>query len=459
MAELMLIPTPLAEGVLKTLYIDLASALNVPVVFGYDEKIKVTYAQLNVEPEILGYALVNVIEKYKDHINEVLSLPLVPLTMRGRGSDAEVMRRKLGFRTASKKALYSNLISIIRQNIKHIGEELLTSNLTINIVGGKYLIKANGDIPSPSIIENEVFYELGRFSGFKDLTPRGPPKTGKASITLSAPIYALILLAILAYEVTADDSYILFLTIDYPLSIEIPYRLAQVLIRQREELTYYIKELNIGTYTEDFDSLRLALLYRIYHNVKKRHGVVKYLDKASYIFHVIMGGGKRFIKTLEYIIDLSAIDVLDNGFKTLGIKGYDALRLSRTLSDVLMALIRASSIIRPTSPIIEKVKIHLRNLMLGILDANIPPVLESAYIVSRSLEEKELGSITCRHLQHVVDTNIRFESAIEKRNIEDILADLMKEEDVRAKDKEEFTKIITIKRLNELKKVLRVISK
>ena len=458
---MVIIPTPLGEGICKTMYIELSSILRGKLTFGYDEAKELMYADIDVDPEFIGQAIIELAKKYSEHIKTLTQIPVVPWS--APGTDGYVMRKNLGIslRKPYRESLYNSLIQFLKSKPSNTGIELDIANAKISIIKNTLGIMLGGNTPAPLIIKSEVFYELGRFSGFRDLTPRGRPRKGLIALSLGPSAYASLMLMSLAYEVASEPPYHLFMTIDYPLAKEIVPDLANVLISLRNDIVEYVKRLGIGVYAEDFDSLRLSLLYKAYYLVKRHYLGIKGLTDSIYVFHLVMSSGRRFIKILEYTIDLNSINVIDNGFNVLGIKGDEALRVARALSDVLLALIRASKItgVVQALPAIDRVKTYVRNLALAIIDANIPSILDNAYIIARTLVERDFRNILCSQLRNIVNANIDSTMASRKLSLEETLKMIMEEEDIVARSREEFVQEVVAERLNRFTRILELIAK
>ena len=459
--RLVIIPTPLGEGICKTMYIELSSILRSKLVFGYDEAKELMYADIDVKPELIGQAIVELAKKYSEHIKSLIQIPIVPWS--APGTDGYVMRKNLdiSLRKPYGESLYNSLIQFLESKPSNAGIELDIANAKISITKNTLGITLGGNTPAPLVIKSEVFYELGRFSGFRDLTPRGRPRKGLIALTLGPSAYASLMLMSLVYEVTSEPPYHLFMTIDYPLAKEIAPDLANVLINLRNDIVEYVKRLGIGVYAEDFDSLRLSLLYKTYYLVKRHYLGVKGLTDSVYVFHLVMSSGRRFIKMLEYTIDLNSINIIDNGFKVLGIEGNEAIRISRALSDVLLALIRASKIsgVIQSLPAIDRVKTYVRNLALAIIDANISSVLDNAYIIARTLVERDFRNMLYSQLRNIINAGIESTIASRKLSPEEALKRLMEEEDIVAKTREEFIQKAIAERLDKFTRTLELIAR
>jgi len=394
MGKFVVLPTPLGEGIFKTFYIWVAGLSGRDLMLGYDPTKSLPYAELDVKD--LTKQAIRLFKQEFDFMMELVGVPIV----RGRapGTDGFVLF-KAGVSLPSgrgkdfRRKVIENMIELMSKG--DLSEELSLDNCSIDVGRGKSLTirVGSGNVKLPSIVRTEVFYETGRFGLLRDLG-KGRPSLGLVSIEGSVATFAVTLLTVMLCEVALEENNRLLCTIDVNLGASLPSVAIRSLLISIKRIIRWLRRSGVGTYAEDFDLIRLAILFELYSLVGEKLTWPEF--QATQIkCHLISSTGRRFLKTLEFTIPLQQVFVLDKSLEIMLEEPGRRTVFANSLAHTLIGVARLDKLqarMKITMPVITRMRTAIKNVSYAVLEGNVKVALDHLYIISRFLREEDFTS-------------------------------------------------------------------
>ncbi len=398
MGRFVVLPMPLGGAIFKTLYAELAASAVADVRFGYDPSKGLPYAELEVRD--LTRAAARLFKQRLNFMTEVGGVPLI----RGvaPGTDGYVLSKAGvslpgGRGREARRAVAELMLELLEQG--DLASDLsIESCQVVAEEAGSFTIRiGEGRVKLPSIVRTEAFYETGRFGLLRDLT-KGRPSIGLTSVEGTLPVFALTLLATMmcevAMEVERRQERRLLWTIDVRLGPRLPGPRLGLVLGHVRRVVRWLRRSGIGTYAEDFDAVRLAVLFRLYSSVEELLAL-RGLEPVQVKFHVVSATGRRFLKTLEFSIPLQQVFVLDASMRSIFEEAQQRLALANSLAHALVGLARLDRLqagMELSIPAIAEARAALKRVSYAVLDGNLKAALDSVYYVCRLLREGDFTS-------------------------------------------------------------------
>ncbi|RLE80727.1 MAG: hypothetical protein DRJ52_05740 [Thermoprotei archaeon] len=323
----------------------------------------------------------------------------VPLTF-GAGSDMQVLQKisaELGFSYPREPRIYDIFRSIAKEYFYRLAklspeefDKIFYKYSKTKVSVGKVLEVSIGEskYTAPSIVRSVVFFEQGRFFGFRDDRSRkGRPRFARIDVGCNPYYWFLVAAAATAtlsrVEVIQRDRFLLHFTMSLAEGTWSALDL-DLLYRSYGKVMDYIRR--YGFYLEDYDFMRLLFLFYLYEQF--RGNVEAFKIPGLFKFIVINATGRRFNERAEYefpLVDVAWLDLsLSRYYRDVNERAKLARRISR-LASIIVSLLKArggrQTIAREIN--VDRLKVLLHRIMYRLIEPGRGAPLEEVYEMLR----------------------------------------------------------------------------
>ncbi|RLG87852.1 MAG: hypothetical protein DRO18_02585 [Thermoprotei archaeon] len=345
--------------------------------------------------------MLNMIEKAIDVFKAV------PLTF-GVGSDMQVLQKvsaELGFTYPKKLKMYDRFRNIAKEYFYRISKlspeefdrifyECSKTKLSIGNVL-KISIGEKSRYTAPSIVRSVVFFEQGRFFGYRDDRSRkGRPRFARIDVSCNPYYWFLIVATATAtlsrVEVIQKDRFFLHLTVNLSEREWKPLEL-DLLCKSYDKVMDYIRK--YGFYLEDYDFMRLLFIFYLYEQFQG--DIETFKIPCLLRFLVINAGSRRFNEIAEYefpLIDVSWLDLsLRRYYESLDDRVNLAKYISR-LASTIVSLLKAKGVRETIAREIsaDRLKVLMHRVMYKLVEPAAAIPLEEVYEMLRTINIEDI---------------------------------------------------------------------
>lgn len=330
------------------------------------------------------------------------ALPLIAAP--GPGTDREILSdllsnvgvSKLSLQARNRLELYDNLVKLIASKPGELASSLSILNVSISR-GVLQLTWGGGDYSVPVIVKSEAFYEIGRFGGVSDRRG-GRPEVGRidyrASDTLSALLYALLLALQSGYEGGVTEAY-MFTTLQ-PEPGRLSNYQAKYVERLYRELVKEIRSVSLGVWAQDYEGLRLASILSLADIHARLRNELQVEPPSNVTFnHTIVGAtGRRFFPLINITMSVSEIDTslkaLTSFADELGVSGITGFtKLLKLLGVLIIASLSIAA--RSQSSSSRELWYGVKLLAYSFIEGRRYELIDVAYRLLRLLVDERTG--------------------------------------------------------------------
>ena len=401
-AKIVLPPLKLASEIMKTMVT--TSCLNCEKLrFRLDttrglEVIEVEIPHKN-PLDILLHNMLNILRDRKDHVDRLGDVPV--LRQRMTGSDYDIFEEGLGVKLPGRRekwgGFYTSLLEYVRGHLDEVKAGISPDGVTLGVEKGNLRLIFGGDLRLPRLLVSEGFYELGKFSGLKDVKSTGRPSLGIVEIRANGGVVALLTASLLALtagsgSIGETDVYVIP-TMDI-VGIEVGRLEAKFLTDVFRQFNSIISDKSqYWMPVEDVDGMRLAALFEIYSEVgeeaEKRIRSRRVLESIRLNLSTFSPTGLRFYRREGFTISLGEVANLGSAMEAIGFTGWDRYRAASTVARLIISTLYLSKIASEQG-LYKRLASDAKMLAYSIATGERRPYLDALYRLSRYLKEEDV---------------------------------------------------------------------
>lgn len=331
----------------------------------------------------------------------------VPLTF-GAGSDMQVLQKisaELGFSYPQGLKMYDLFKSIAKEYFHRVAKlspeefnkifyKYSKTKISIGNVLG-ISIGEKSKYTAPSIIRSVVFFEQGRFFGYRDDRSRkGRPRFARIDVSCNPYYWFLVVAAATAtlsrVEIVQKDRFFLHLTMNLEEREWKPLEL-DLLCRSYYKVMDYIRK--YGFYLEDYDFMRLLFIFYLYEQFQGNVEAFKIPGMLRFL--VINATGRRFNERAEYEFPLVDISWLDLSLRRYYESTDDRVNLAKYISrlaSTIVSLLKAKGVRETIAREInaDRLKVLAHRVMYKLVEPTAAAPLEEIYEILRTIDIEDI---------------------------------------------------------------------